>query len=529
MVVISSSAVQLPLFQIVESDDLALAQQEDLVWYELLRDFDYQPFLPVAVQYYEALWRFNVDQVERRAEERDMATNSEGQYNATLRLVEGRATMNEQTPPLFDIKAESFEPLHVNAKEIRPGFPPLRPAGKPPKCFFGMFKAFLGVVLQGKHPEPETVYGELRNNPSFARTCGFTLPDSSIGYRQSDTPSLRKLEQFDQIMAASGLWGVAAVGQVARNLKDGQIKPEPNIVHDTTHYEAYSSMHTITLPTDEADQSKKKSVSATTKTCRCKDRHHCPHEWVSADEGAGTVTKSTSKQYWAHKASTLGLPEQHVLLDAVAMSDAASHDSQSLVPQLTRLFGLYPELKSTVKRVLDDGAADDTHLKEEVAKTFGIDLLTPINSRGRKSIVENLGRGIDHITGNGTPICKAGYPFELLGCRRETEHFIFRAPKNEDGQYVCQTCPMKEGCYRGEGGGRQITIPFERLPWIDPDFPQSSKRFQKIMGKRTAIERLHKLMKYDYGNDRLTKRGNVAFQALLDKTLLAMHVVISSS
>jgi hypothetical protein len=88
---------------------------------------------------------------------------------------------------------------------------------------------------------------------------------------------------------------------------------------------------------------------------------------------------------------------------------------------------------------------------------------------------------------------------------------------------------MKDGCYRGESGGRQITISFESLPWIDPEFPQSSKRFQKIMAKRTAIERLHKLMKYDYGDDRLTKRGNTSFQALLDKTLLAMHMVISSS
>lgn len=529
MVETSSAAVQLPIFQIVESDDLALAQQEDLVWYELLRSFDYRPFLPVAVQYYEALWHFNTDQVEQRKAARKAAINPEGQYKATLRLVESRATINDETPPLFDSKAEMLQPHHVNGKEIRPGFPPLRLAGMPPKCFFAMFKAFVGVVLQGKQAEPETVHGELRNNPSFARTCGFTLPDSSIGYRQSDSPSLRKLEQFDQIMSASGLWGMAAVDQVARNLRSGQIKPEPNIVHDTTHYKAYSGMHTVNLPVAGEDETKKKSVPATIKNCRCKDRHVCPHEWVSADEGAGTVTKSTNKQYWAHKASTIGLPEQQILLDAVAMSDAASHDSQGLVPHLARLFARYPELKPTVKRVLDDGAADDASLKAEVAKTFGIDLLAPINPRSRQPQTQALGRGIDHITGSGTPVCKAGYPFELLGCRRETEQFIFRAPKDADGQFVCQTCPLKDGCYRGESGGRQITVAMDRLPWIDPEFPQASKRFQKIMAKRTAIERLHKLMKYDYGDDRLTKRGNVSFQALLDKTLLAMHLVISST
>ena len=47
------------------------------------------------------------------------------------------------------------------------------------------------------------------------------------------------------------------------------------------------------------------------------------------------------------------------------------------------------------------------------------------------------------------------------------------------------------------------------------------------MARRTSIERLHKLMKFDLGDDRLTKRGNVAFQACLDKTLLAMHVLLA--
>jgi hypothetical protein len=81
--------------------------------------------------------------------------------------------------------------------------------------------------------------------------------------------------------------------------------------------------------------------------------------------------------------------------------------------------------------------------------------------------------------------------------------------------------------YRGHKGARQITAPFTRLPWIDPEFPQLSRRFAKVMAKRTAIERLHKLMKYDYGDERLTKRGNAAFQARLDKTLLAMHLVLA--
>lgn len=116
---------------------------------------------------------------------------------------------------------------------------------------------------------------------------------------------------------------------------------------------------------------------------------------------------------------------------------------------------------------------------------------------------------------------------DFHGCRHDTKRFLFRAPNDAQGVPVCQDCALRDGCYRGHKGSRQITVPFTRLPWIDPEFPQLSRRFAKVMAKRTAIERLHKLMKYDFGNERLTKRGNAAFQARLDKTLLAMHLVLA--
>ncbi len=95
---------------------------------------------------------------------------------------------------------------------------------------------------------------------------------------------------------------------------------------------------------------KRKSHPRTTKNCRCSDREHCDHAWINADEGAGTVVKSTGKMYWAHKASTLGFAKQEVLLDAVALNDAASHDSKSLVPHLSRLLSRHPDL-SLLRRI----------------------------------------------------------------------------------------------------------------------------------------------------------------------------------
>ena len=554
MITTELPAFQIPLIHIVESDDLHLERQEDILWFNLLRNLPWQPLRPAAARYYEALWQFNVRQAQA-SRERDavLAANPETQSEATMRLLFERATLCEDAPALHELPASASPQIHVNPNDLRPGRTPQRWAGKKPKCFFALLKAFVGVMLRGRPAEPEIVYAELQSNPSYARTCGFTLPDSNGQYRQSDVPSLRKLEQFDQIMTDNGLWSEVAVDQVARNLKSGCIQVESTVVHDTTHYQAFSGMQVVALPqavapsenanatqptTKEAEPNKnekgnkakkarKKSHPKTTKRCRCKDRQHCPHPWTNADEGAGTVVKSTGKMYWAHKTSTLCFPRQQVLLDVAAMSDAASHDSKSILPHLGRLFTRHPDLRGIIQRVLDDGAADDETLKAAVQKQWGVQLVAPINPRGRRPIGNDLPRGVDHITPTGTPVCQTGYPLDFLGCRHDTKRFLFRAPNDAQGVPVCHDCALRDGCYRGHEGARQITVPFARLPWIDPEFPQLSRRFAKVMAKRTAIERLHKLMKYDYGDERLTKRGNAAFQARLDKTLLAMHLVLA--
>jgi hypothetical protein len=517
------------LIEVVESDDVALASRTDVVWYEGLRAFDYREWLHVAAQYYEALWGFNIEQARKAEAKGSLPPNEENKGLATLRLIGERASESKSTPSLFDQPPADRRLEHVDINEIRPGVTPLRFAGRQPKCFFAMFKAFLAMTLRGIPPEPERVHEELVSNPAFARACGFSLPASDGSYRQSDFPSLRKVQQFDQIMADNGLWGAARKSKVVKNFETGIIKPEGVVVHDTTHYTAYSGMTVIELPQPDGSKTEPevKSHPKTTKNCRCKQRDQCPHPWISADEGAGTVVKGGGKKYWAHKASTMALPGQGILLDAVAMADGASHDSKSVVPHLSRLFGLYPVLEETVTRVLDDAAADDVALKDEVQKDFGVELLTGMNPRGRKPLTKDLPRGIDRVTATGTPVCQAGIPFDFLGCRHEPRMFIFRAPRDESGKPVCLDCPLKDGCYRGQDEGRTVTIPFDRLPWIDPQFPQLSRRFQKVMALRTAIERMHKLMKYDYGDERLSKRGNSAFQARLDKTLLAMHVALA--
>jgi hypothetical protein len=617
MIALRPSHRQIPLIHFVESDDLFLHDQVDAVWFDVLNVLDYHAFQVTAAHYYEQLFTFNQQQKQRRNERRENTPplNPETQGQATQRTLLERTTLDDQSPVLNE-QPQPITPLtYVAPHEVAPGVTPQRFYGRPPKCFFAMLYAFLGTTLARQPAEPEFVHQRLIENPAFARTCGFTIPRPGKPEKQSDVPSLRKLQQFDQIMTAAGLWGELALDRVAANLREGKINVEETLVHDTTHYHAFSSMRTVELPEVEkkppapadkittvkvdgnpvvvgrvkvikvpvnqvgqqaatkpsepvvietavtetnvtsptgitantpekaaaakangksaksrksgskAKKKKRKSHPRVTKNCRCKDRQHCDHAWINADLGAGTVVKSTGKMYWGHKASTLGFGEQEVLLDAVAMSDAASHDSQSLVPHLSRLFQRHPDLRKLVTRVLDDGAADDPQLKASIREQFDIELLAPINPRRRQPIRNQLPRGIDHLTPRGVPVCKAGYPFELLGFRKATEHFLFCAPQDAQGQSVCQGCALRAGCYRGESGGRVVTISADRLPWLDRKLPQLSKRFAKAMARRTSIERLHKLMKFDLGDDRLTKRGNAEFQARLDKTLLAMHVL----
>lgn len=568
-------ATQLPLLHCVESDDLYLQQRPDVLWYSLLTGVDWgKEFRSVGAQYYEGLWQFNVAQAGAHAERaaKRAAANPETKQEATHRLLFDRATMREDAPILAEGPPENLPLIHVDPATLAPGVVPVRLAGRTPKCFFALFSAFVAIAVKGRAPEPEAVYEELRDNPSFARACGFTLPDPAVGYRQSDVPSLRKLEQFDQIMTNRGLWDQAAVQRVASNLKAKIVEIRSTLVHDTTHYHAHSTRTAVDLPeahgADAEDgatspvkedqpeakgkrgkgrkQKKRKSHPRTTKNCRCEDRTACPHEWVSADPGAGTVVKAGGKMYWAHKASTLTFAGgEGVLLDAVAMTDAASHDSKSVVPHLTRLFERHPELKGQVNRVLDDSAADDAKLKATLAEELSVELLTKPNPRGRKPITTDLPRGVDHLTSLGVPVCRAGFPFEFVGCRHEEKRFLFRAPdapeegatevrqgaifSTEGGQPICAGCPLKAECCRDGAERRHVSIPFKRLPWIDPAFPQLSVTFQSEMAKRTVIERLHKLMKDDYGDENLTKRGTKAFQARLDKTKLAMHLVLALS
>jgi hypothetical protein len=294
---------------------------------------------------------------------------------------------------------------------------------------------------------------------------------------------------------------------------------------DTTHYHAHSVFETVEY-IDGNGKEKTKSQSKTTKKCGCEDPNTCPHPWELADQGAGTIVKAHNRYIWGHKASILGLPLEGIPLDAVAVSDAATHDGETIYPHVVRLFDNLPQVVPWIDTVLYDGAADSQGLKDKFDEDFGIRLRASLNPRRRKSVTVNLPRGMEKITPYGTLFCNAGYEMDYKGMRYESEKFIYHAPLDDSGSSVCLSCDRKSLCCPVSKKGRVATLPFSVLPHIDPKDPPMARRFKAMMTHRPSVERMIKRLKCDLSDDRLKKRGNAAFQAYLDKTMIAFHILL---
>jgi hypothetical protein len=509
---------QIPLIHVVHEDDEILYNSPDSEWYRTLKDFPDHNYLKLAADYYNCLNHFN--KFHRNLD--NISNNyDELKDQAKQRLLFERSTMNKTEPVLYEVPPIPEIEQIINSSMICPGIPPHRlGGGKKPKCFFALLKSFIGAPLMGFEAEPERIHDLLRSNPQFARVCGFFPKGQDNEYWYKNIPSLRKLQQFDQIMTEYGLWSRCKHFEIYQNIENGTISKENVLVGDTTHYHAYSSFETVTY-INEKGKEKRKSQSKATKNCRCEDRENCPHEWQLADDGAGTIVKAHNKFIWGHKASILGLPLQGIPLDAIAVADASTHDGETFFPHVAKLFEDYPLFGQWIDTVLYDSACDSQALKNKFNDELGIVLKASLNPRRKKTVTDFLPKGMEKITPYGNLICKAGFEMEYKGTRYETERFIYGAPTS-----ACHTCEHKAICCPNADNGRKVQIPFDTLPHIDPNDPPMAKRFKALMTRRPSIERIIKRLKCDFGSDRLTKRSNTSFQAYLDKTMIAFHILL---
>jgi hypothetical protein len=517
------------LFHIVQSDDLVLHQSEETVWFQLIRDLfqNYKQFHSIAVLYYRSLSLFNEKAITgHRQRKKDREETDESKQEGRLRLLFDRPTAgNENTTKLFPTISPPAAPPLKDENEIQPGRVPSRLAGRKPKDFYSMYAAFCGTQAMGMDAIPENVYNNLTGNPSFARACNFTQPTPN-SVASTDIPSLRKLEQFDQIMTENGLWSEAKDKTIIQNFNQKIIVPEKNLVQDTTHHFAFSGFETVHY-SDKNGKPCKKSQCYISKTCSCDDKNSCSHPWELVDEGAGTVVKKHNVFYWAHKSSIIGLPDQGVPLIAQAMTDAAGHDSSSPMESLSLLNKHLPKVVEKAENLLDDSAADDPKLKEAIRKTFQLDLRCHVNPRRRKTLgSDDLPKGMLSLTATGTLRCQAGHEMTYR-CIRQGLGYYYDSPTDELQKDLCSSCPFKpECCHMDNTKGRNVIIPFDKLPAISPQDPPMAKRFQTLMKKRPSVERMIYRLKCTLGDRYLSKRGNHNYQASLDKAMLAFHLLL---
>ena len=165
-------------------------------------------------------------------------------------------------------------------------------------------------------------------------------------------------------------------------------------------------------------------------------------------------------------------------------------------------------------------------MREQVNQDFQLTLRSSLNPRRRKPLIEDLPKGMNRLTPYGELICDGEQSLEYLGVRWKNEVFIYGPPRTEEKTITCLMCPLKDDCCPRATAGRHVTLPFDCLPHINPEDPPMAKRFQAMMTLRPSVERVIKLIKRDLGDPYLTRRGNASFQARLDKTLIAFHLLL---
>lgn len=263
------------LIEVVDNDDKILLNSPKGQWYKILANLPWVDYLPSAVEYYDSLYDFNKKaEIKRETKKIEASQTNESKEEAEERLLFERVTMQESPSDeeiLYHKKFKNSEFDTVKMDEIAPGKVPLRLAGKKPKCFFSLLKSFIGATLMGFPAEPDKVYLLLETNPAFMRVCEFAPKYVNDEYCYRHLPSLRKLEQFDQIMSEYGIWNKIKIREVTKNFESGIIKIENEIVGDTTHYHAYSGFETITY-IDENDKEQRKSQSKVVKKCNCPEK-----------------------------------------------------------------------------------------------------------------------------------------------------------------------------------------------------------------------------------------------------------------
>jgi hypothetical protein len=154
---------QIPLIHVIHEDDELLANSPEAEWYNILQNLPWEPYRSIGADYYNALYHFNKSKTHSQNSD-DLS--EEQKETATQRFLFERATMDETAPVLLEEEFITDILPTVSPSMIAPGKTPDRIGGKKPKCFFALFKSFIGASLMGLEAIPEKVHLLLTSNQS---------------------------------------------------------------------------------------------------------------------------------------------------------------------------------------------------------------------------------------------------------------------------------------------------------------------------------------------------------------------------
>jgi len=379
-------------------------------------------------------------------------------------------------------------------------------AGRKPQRFIAYVKAIELAPILHIEQNMEAIGLHLRVNSEFLSACGFHYP-----------PSVRALQDFDQIMSETGLWERLRDEAYQINVDKGLIDEakEDTLCIDNTHVLAHSTP--------------KKVV----KECR-----ECPYfdsctDKVSTDETADWYVKSKCKMFYAHQVgmsqlATSGAPFERVVLSG------RQYEPDSLDPLLKQ--GKAKHEHMNFNKTIGDGIFNANPCRETVESYYpGGELYAPVNPKGRLKEYEDPARGIAKVSKYGSVVCIAGHKMVFLTKDENQQSYVFGCPVfNAEARLKLThmgidvssiSCQCKEQCCPRALQGRIYRVSRDKLKAVNWDMPQFSFRFHMVYKVRTKIERLFGRMKKRFKMGIVYRRGIKKIEAHIDKFMALMHIV----
>ncbi len=195
-----------------------------------------------------------------------------------------------------------------------------------------------------------------------------------------------------------------------------------------------------------------------------------------------------------------------------ALHRASMHDSHGFCEAFFRFRALAPDLKP--KALLLDSAHDSMAMYNYCQRESIVPFID-LNLGNTKKTADYNGVKIGQ---DSIPICTAGLKMKSNGNDLHRQYAKFRCPLNNNGSCTCQT-PCSDAKF-----GRTCSIPLASNIRLYTSPPRQSDEWMLMYNKRTASERVNKLLKLDYKLEACKHHSTKYWYARVYLTMMLIHL-----